>query len=199
LDAVQHNVSGLASEKGLFREASALYELGIFDRCQEKLHRLLGSYPNNKNAALVLKRVEARLLEQQSGKYDFRQLYKQAKQRPPLMDCATYSSAVEVRESPGRGRGLFTTRKVRAGELLLCEKAFAYSFEAADTEADHSQTLRSFGVQELDVDCTARLVAQITQKLYHDPQSSAAFADLYHGDFRTAPVSEVDGLPVVDS
>ncbi len=50
------------------------------------------------------------------------------------VDCATYSGPVEVRESlPGRGRGLFTTRKVTAGELL-CEKAFEYASAGANAQ-----------------------------------------------------------------
>jgi hypothetical protein len=59
--------------------------------------------------------------------YDFETISKEvSKVRPPHLDHATFVGLVEVKTSPGRGRGLFTTKAVKAGELLLCEKAFAH-------------------------------------------------------------------------
>ncbi|KAH8753102.1 hypothetical protein F5883DRAFT_691147 [Diaporthe sp. PMI_573] len=122
------------TEKGLFREASALYELAKYDQCLDRLWALNTAYPDN-SAMPMIHRAQARLEEQQTGKYDFRRMYKQAKATPPLIDCATYTAPVEIRNSPGKGRGLFTTKKVLAGEMLLCEKAFGHlhhgNYEAA--------------------------------------------------------------------
>lgn len=198
-DAVRGSRPGLASEKGLFREARALYELGEFGRCMERLNQLLESHPGNEDAQKELIRAKTRLDEQQSGKYAFGQLYKQARRTPPLLDFATYSLVVEVRKLPGRGRGLFTTRAVSAGEMLLCEKAFAYSYAGGDDAADQTQVLINLSTKRMTVGGQARLLTQIIQKLYHNPQLSSAFKDLHPGDYKAVGASETDGNPVVDS
>lgn len=52
----------------------------------------------------------------------------------------------------GRGYGLFTTTSVKAGDLLLCEKAFAYLGGSTETMLDEAQ-----------------LVLLIVQKLRQNP------------------------------
>ena len=41
------------------------------------------------------------MAEQESGKHDFKAMYKATKLRPPKVDAATYKGPVEVRESAG--------------------------------------------------------------------------------------------------
>ncbi|KAF7554291.1 hypothetical protein G7Z17_g3039 [Cylindrodendrum hubeiense] len=199
LDAALGSDADLPSEKGLFREARAHYELKNFSLCMERLQMLAESHPENRAVKPEIDRCTARLHEQQSGEYDFPRMYKQAKLTPPLIDCATFSANVEVRQSPGRGRGLFTTKPVSAGQLLLCEKAFAYSY-AGDDQPEKSQTiLMNLSTNKIIIGGQADLLKQIVQKIYHSPQSSHSFCDLHHGDYATAAVSESDGAPVVDS
>ena len=127
-------------------------------------------------------------------------MYKQAKATPPLIDCATYSAPVEVRESPGRGRGLFTTREVTAGELLVCEKAFGYSFVSKDTAGgSRLVTLMNLVTKNAVMGGQASLLTQLVQKMYHDPEAAQAFTKLHHGDYQPVTVAEVDEKPVVDS
>jgi hypothetical protein len=162
-----------------------------------KLQLLAESYPDNKAVRSEMKRVKARLNEQQKGEYNFGQMYKQARMDPPLIDCADFSVPVEVRTSPGRGQGLFTTKAVSAGDLLLCEKAFAYSHVHEDD--DSTNLLMNLETQRMIVGGQAILLSQIVQKLFHSPESSCAFLDLHHGDYKPVTVSECDGAPVVDS
>lgn len=198
-DATRGSDTALLSEKRLFREARALYELGDFGRCLEKLQILAASHPENGAVRPEMDRVRARLHEQQTGEYAFRQMYRQAKLTPPLVDCATFSTAVEVRQSPARGRGLFTTMPVSAGQLLVCEKAFAYSYAGDDQPPSRQNVLMSLSTKRMTVGGQAHLLTQIVQKLYHSPQLSHLFGDLYCGDYTAVPVSESDGYPVVDS
>ncbi|KND88680.1 Protein unc-45 [Tolypocladium ophioglossoides CBS 100239] len=198
-DATKCSDSALPSEKRLFREARALYELGSFEQCLEKLQMLAGSYPENVAMKPEMSRVKARLHEQQTGEYAFRKMYKQARLTPPLVDCATFSAPVEVRQSPGRGRGLFTTMPVSAGQLLVCEKAFAYSYAGDDQPAKRLNVLMNLSTKSMIMGGQAHLLTQIVQKLYHNSQLSPLFGDLHHGDYATVSVSESDGFPVVDS
>lgn len=141
----------------------------------------------------MIERAQARLQEQQTGQYDFRHMYKQAEATPPLIDCATYNMPVEIRDSPRNGRGVFVTKKVLAGEMLVCEKAFGYICGGKDSAYGNKMT------DSEDLHMQAHLCAQISQKLFHNIEEARSFGDLHHGDFKTVPVYEVDGKPVVDS
>ncbi|KAF4455900.1 TPR domain [Fusarium albosuccineum] len=198
-DAFEGTDSQSPSERALFREARASYETGAFERCLEKLQELSGSYPENKAASSELHRVKARLKEQQSGEYSFINMYKQAKMSPPVIDCATFSRPVEIRQSPGRGRGLFTTRPVSAGELLLCEKAFAYIWAGDDESTKRINILMNLVTKRMVMGGQALLLTEIVQKLYHGSQLSREFENLHHANYQNVVVAECDGVSVVDS
>ncbi|KAF3067402.1 Protein unc-45 like protein B [Daldinia childiae] len=188
-------------EKALFREAKALYTLGKFGSCLEKLMTLVRSNPKNSGAWAEIKRVKQRLREEEKGSYQFNNMYKQAEDTPPLIDCATYVGSVAVRDSPGRGKGLFTTKVVKAGELLLCEKAFAYSYAGNDSNVGKSNTtvLMNWHTNIMSMGGQANLITQIVQKLYRNHDGGKVFTELYHGDYTPVAISEVDGAPVVDT
>ncbi|RSL56213.1 hypothetical protein CEP54_008928 [Fusarium duplospermum] len=196
-DAAHGHDPAAPTEKSLFREARALYELRNFDQSMAKLKLLAESYPENKAVGPEMKRVMARIKEQQNGKYSFKQMYKQSKMNPPLIDCADFSAPVEVRTSPGRGQGLFTTKAVSAGDLLVCEKAFAYSHVKEDDESVN--LMLNLETNKMIVGGQANLLPQVVQKLFHNPEMTRGFFDLHHGDYQPVTVTECDGAPVVDS
>lgn len=161
-------------------EAEHLYALGRFRECSEVLKIICKEHPENKQAKTELTRTIFRLLEQQRGGYNFKTLYSEvATIRPPQLDHATYIGSVEVRESPGKDRGLFTTAKVKAGDLLVCEKAFSYSY------SDYSSGTKT-ALREITI-----------RKLTGNPHLIPLFASVYHSSYQ--PVLEVDGKPFVDT
>ncbi|KAI8724149.1 hypothetical protein NCS52_00272600 [Fusarium sp. LHS14.1] len=196
-DAIRGHDPAAPTETSLFRLARALYELGDFAQCKAKLELLIESYPENKAVGLEMKRVKARLNERQKGEYNFTQMYKQARMNPPLIDCADFTSLVEVRSSLGRGQGLFTTKAVSAGGMLLCEKAFAYSH--VHERGDSTNLLINLDTQRMTLGGQATLLSQIMQKLYHNPETSRGFLELHHGNYHPVTISECDGAPVVDA
>ena len=159
-------------------------------------------YPNLVEAKRELTRAINRLAEQESGRYRFKQLYMEAnKLRPPHLDHCTYVGPLSIRPSGPRGRGLFTTGAVKAGDLLLCEKAFAHAF--VDTaKAEHNLDVTLLINAETDsvtMGTQGDLLRMIVQKLYRNPSLAAAITDLHHGVYKPVDVSEVDGTPVVDT
>ncbi|KAJ8129663.1 hypothetical protein O1611_g3966 [Lasiodiplodia mahajangana] len=201
-DALNATKGGRLAEKGLFREARALYELGRFTESVEKWRMLTQSYPQNTDARKELKRCEERVKEAETGAYDFAAMYKQAKATPPIIDCATYKGPVAVREVHGcGGSGLFTTKPVKAGDLLLCEKAFAYCYADKDDPIGrrNMRILLQLDTKRVKRGGQAHLLTDIVQKLYHSPQASEGFRALYHGDYPAVTVTETDGKPVVDT
>ena len=148
-----------------------------------------------------IKRVRQRLREEETGWYQFDSMYRQAVATPPLVDCATYIGPVAVRNSAGRGKGLFTTQPVKAGELLLCEKAFAYCYAGDDSSIRRSNTtiLMDLSTDTMCIGGQAHLITHVVQKIYHNPASAEVFTDLHHGDYTPVETREVDGAPVVDT
>ncbi|GLA27457.1 hypothetical protein AnigIFM63326_004664 [Aspergillus niger] len=190
-----------SSEKALFRKSQALYHLARFEESCKVHQVLFATFPNNTTAKLEFNRATARLAEERTGKYPFKNLQREAKKRcPPLLDRGSYIGPVSVRPTESRGRGLFTTEAVRAGDLLFCEKAFAHAFHDEVAGASGSVSiLMNPETNTITVGTQADLIALIAQKLYKNPSLRSKFTDLYHGSYHPVEVAEVDGTPVVDT
>ncbi|KAM3532396.1 hypothetical protein NHJ13051_000382 [Beauveria bassiana] len=178
-------------------QLAALYELGYFGRCLERLEYFTGKYPKNHDAKSEMSRVKARLREKIDGAYSFASMYKQASQDSALIDCATFSEPVEVRESHGKGRGLFTVKAVKAGDLLLCEKAFVY--KQCDVNSGRLSILMDVREKRGFAGGQAEILTQAIQNLYHNPEYSRPFLQLHRGDYKAVRRQRADGNPVVDS
>ncbi|EMD66047.1 hypothetical protein COCSADRAFT_86951 [Bipolaris sorokiniana ND90Pr] len=189
------------SEKTLFRAAEALYHLARFEECRSVLETLCKKFPHNEQAVTVLHRARGRCTESSSGAFDFKLLQAKAKKhRPPHMDHATYMGPVEVRETGSKGRGLFATKSMKVGDLILCEKAFAHAYIDEVSRSNASVTfLMNVETERGFLGGQADLIRLIVQKLYSNPSTTSEFTNLYHGDYKAVDVSFVDGKPVVDT
>lgn len=184
------------NEMALFRAADALYSLGNFDECCQVLKLLLTKFPHKREASVALDRAQSRSLEQKTGVYDFKQLQAEATRlRPPHLDHATYIGPVEIRQTESKGRGLFVTKPVKAGDLLLCEKAFghAHADEGGSMVMINVSTNQGFRGAQVD------LINLIVRKLYRIPSLAPAFTTLYHGTYKAVSTPKVDGEPIVDT
>jgi tetratricopeptide (TPR) repeat protein len=188
-------------EKALFRAAEALYFLGRFKESIGVLEKLHTSFPENQQALTVLERAQKRHIEESTGVYDFKLLQREAKKlRPPHLDHATYIGAIEIRKSAAKGRGLFVTRAVKAGDLLLCEKAFTYAYAPESGDAKSNMTLLlNIETEQGFMGGQADLVRITAQKLYCNPSVAPAFTALHHGTYKPASALSVDGKPIVDT
>lgn len=192
------------SEKALYRAGKALYGLGRFSQCCEILKTLCEKYPKNLAAEKDLAQVRLRLVEQQCGTYDFEAIYKEvATARPPHLDHATFIGPVVVKKSQGRGRGLFTTKAVEPGELLLCEKAFAHCYAGSSEEASKGcskiSVLMNIHTNLVTMGTQGDLITAIVQKLWRNPSLLSEFVTLHHGSQEPVCATEVDGKPVIDT
>ncbi|KAL8936569.1 MAG: hypothetical protein Q9211_004123 [Gyalolechia sp. 1 TL-2023] len=193
------------NEKAMFRAAEALYNLERFSECCQVLELLRSNFPHNSQVAVILDLAQSRSLEQETGVYNFKKLQAQAKKlRPPHLDHATYIGPVEIRDTESRGRGLFVTKDVKAGDLLLCEKAFSHAFVnegSGDGDASSSK-IRLLLKPETDqafMGAQPDLLKLTVQKLYRNPSVAPAFIALYHGSYQGANTSTADGEPIVDT
>ncbi|KAJ8116080.1 hypothetical protein OPT61_g2413 [Boeremia exigua] len=187
------------SEKALFRAADALYQLQRFSEGVQILETLINNFPDNTKAKEVLRDTRNRCAEQTNGDYDFKRLQAAAKgRRPPTLGHATYTGPIEVRPVANKGRGMFVTKPVRAGDLLLCEQAFSHAW-IDDREQSDSTFLLSIETGRGFAGGQADLITKTVQKLYRNPSLGRKFRDLYHGDYKPVESDMVDGRPIVDT
>ncbi|KAH6687773.1 TPR domain protein [Plectosphaerella plurivora] len=202
LDAQKAGEILAPSERSLFRESRALYALGDFAKALEKLEAIKTSFSATMSPQIrvEIERAKTRLHEQRTGEYDFKRMYKQAEKTPPVIDCANYT-IVEIRPSPGRGKGVFTNVPVKAGQILLCEKALAYVFVDEFTPGTVAYRVHEpSGEHKGSIGGIARIISQSLQKMHNDPKAKAVFDGLYRGDETWGPFGfEVDGHPVTHS
>lgn len=190
-DAGDFSVEAVNTEKGLYRAARSLYELGRVRESHNVFRSLLKVYPSNEAARKELRRTEDRLREQDHGLYDFLAMHKAAVERaPPCLDVANFTGPVTIKMTEGRGRGMFTTRDMTAGELLLCEKAFSYSFfDSSSSSMLSARTLKG---------TPGDLVTKAVHQLHRTPLIST-MTSLYHDGYESVNEKEADGMPIVDT
>lgn len=185
------------NEKALFREAKALYLARRFEESKSRLITHLKLYPGNKEAKETLLKVYRRIQEQ-SGKYNFeemRMLTSNKQTGPVKLDCADFVGPVYLQDTSDSGRGLFATRDVKFGELLLCSKAFHVCYP----ETDGTSVIMDLIENQIQVSSGSQLTSGIVQKLYNNPSTSKKFLELFSGNYERVQQNEVDGIPVVDT
>ncbi|RPA91728.1 hypothetical protein L873DRAFT_1751528 [Choiromyces venosus 120613-1] len=186
--------------KALYRSAVSCYEDGDYESAKARLVKLLKECPENKNAKDRLLRTFRRLREQRSGEYEFAKMRNEVKEwgnKKGKLDCAEYVGPVRVGHAGSKGRGLFTTRDVKFGELLLCSKAFKVCHKEA--EGARLAILFNFKTKNGQSGTHSQLVQELIQILYHNPKKAKRFYELTSGDYERVKGEMVDGLPIVDS
>lgn len=111
---------------------------------------------------------------------------------PHCLDTATYEKPVDIRVTENRGRGLFSMKDIAAGDLLLCEKAFSYSFlenPSTTSLANENAFKRS----------NRALLTSTIHQLLRNPSFYPTLASLYHRTYKPAKEKVVDGMPVIDT
>ena len=187
-------------QKARFRKAEALYCLQRYRDCCEALKELCLEYPDNTAAKSLFTRAISRLAEHTNGKYLFKRLHSGAAElRPPHLDHATYMGPVSIQASRSRGRGLFTTKAVKAGDLLFCEKAFAHAFIDKEEGRSADMTLLIDSENGGTVGAQSDLINMTVQKLYRNPSLMSTITGLHHGLYQPVHATQVDGKPVVDT
>lgn len=119
--------------KAAGRAARACCGLGKYDEAID-FTRLL---PDDKDLADIARKCQQRKRERARGEYNWLELYRRSQQLPYRPDIADYQGPVEIRQSTtleGQ-RGMFVTRDVQAGELLVSMISLFFA-SASDKRAD---------------------------------------------------------------
>ena len=205
------------NEKALLRKSRAFYGLGDYAAAEAVLLDLKQVEPNHPNLKGDFAKCTKRRQEERDGLYDFEAMLKEAtKKHPkPYMDRATYSNPAMQRKAcqeEGKGRGMFATRDIEVGELLMVEKAFATVFDeeipsTSGETPDQPVVDPKTGLTSIKSVRAMQegLLEIVIKNLERDPSKIGKFARLYPGPHiheEVEPDSLYDDgspIPIIDS
>ena len=151
------------------------------------LNTLLTLDPLNVTGKLLLEKCKQRIAESR-GEFDFARIRKLLEGRPKtFLDIADYIGPLKV-VSGEYGKGLYTIRDVKSGELLLVSKALQFIY-LSDGDLENEEKLL-----KMKEDC----IAEVAERLNNERKLETAFFELWTGKEGIEP-KVVDGGYVLDS
>lgn len=183
--------------KSYFRAGRAQYQLGDFCTAKEYLHRALSFDPTDKTVIAEIARTEQRIVEELSGDFDFAAMAQSATFSHRKLDHATFTSNTRIGSAGKRGRGLFATKDIKHGGLVMVEKAFCAVF--GDEIGKVHSCLININTDRIEYGTHAERHCEIIDKMRRNPKQASKFLDLFDGgNFKGKQVIRVDGDVVVD-
>lgn len=112
--------------KSIYRKVKSLFGLELYKDGMAFLEKIeIGSMPQTDAKIIndLVAKGKCYISQSENGDYQWDSIYEG---QSVYHDMADYTNAVVVKETPTKGRGLFATKMIKAGELVLASKAFAY-------------------------------------------------------------------------
>lgn len=198
------------NRKSLYRAGRAYYDMGAFTQAKDYLEQALALDPADAHVSAELVRTVKRLLEQETGAYNFAAMGAAASARKRLQDGLDHASFVrntKVASAGHRGRGLFATKDIKHGDVVFVEKAFYIAYRNEDEQnyallLDVNNSIGSAGRH------AERLYGSI-DKIRWNPALANKYFDLFagpkyqHDDEHEEKTKEkvpiVDGCAIIDT
>ncbi|GAA6041925.1 hypothetical protein JCM8097_000225 [Rhodosporidiobolus ruineniae] len=165
--------------KAKLRLARALEGLRLLDKASAAYSAVLEVDSSSEEGKEGKKRVVKMRHETETGEYDWRELASVVGPEGRDLEMGDYVGPIEVVEMEGKGggRGVVATRDVKAGDLLLVEKAFAVDYPDPDRLVlDFKLQHGSLG-EHLDYP----LACSIASRILDDPSTAELVYGLYGG------------------
>ena len=184
----------------IFYKVGALYNLRKFDDARTVCERLVALDPSNLEATILLNSTRERCHESSSGDFNFEEMWEDAEgQKRPNLKYADYIGPVEVRKCKDstKGRGMFATRDIAQGELLVCEKALVVTYADTEPRQLFSDVRTGMWLSQPE----AAMFPKVMQKIYDNPTLARPFLDLYSHDVEhpKRPFTMTkEGTPIID-
>ncbi|KAF8866308.1 SET domain-containing protein [Acephala macrosclerotiorum] len=119
------------------------------------------------------------------------------------LDHADFLSNTEIRQSPGKGRGLFATRDIKRREIVMVEKACCMPdlYTSDQDRGEEELRMWNFNINsKTQRPAQATLFLELLKEAYEDPAAAKRIFNFDGGYIRSGREGEViDGVPVVDS
>ncbi|KAH8661654.1 hypothetical protein BGZ60DRAFT_530604 [Tricladium varicosporioides] len=201
-DALSSCSGATSDSKAYYTAGRASYELRNYAESKEYFEKSLELCPRDSKTRKDYNRSLARIEEQDNGNYDFTKMILSLSNDHVSLDHADFTKNTEVKMTEHAGRGLFASRDIGAGEIVLCEKAFCLpDYYTGDGDVnnmvlynfnDHSRTQKP-------AHCAVYL--QLVQHLYKNPHLTGRLFDLDAGTYLKSGKEGniVDGVPIIDA
>lgn len=172
----------LNNEKAYFRMGRSQYSMQKYEKAKIYFEKCLLLNKDNKDAKLELDKTNQRLIEAQTGNYDFETLLEQYLQKECLyFDVADFkSSKISVVDIPNKSKGVIANQDIKKGELLVVSKAVSASFK--------QKTVKNFLVKtnlirkRITNNDQCENYSNIVYKMQSDPDIAKEVYSLYGGD-----------------
>lgn len=184
------------NSKAYFRAGRAAYELRRFQQAEDCFSKAQSLAPTDKDAQRELDRIGERIREQLTGNFDFAKMSGSVSKKHNRLDHADFLSNIEIRDAGSHGNGLFASRNIGAGELILCEKACCVAFDS-DRARPNFTILDAKSHRQL-TGTQALLFFGLVGKLLHAPADARCFFNIYDAGypFKTPTEPIDDSVPV---
>jgi hypothetical protein len=168
--------------KALFRRSLALERMERLDEADfsyEETVRWTGQTTGTSVEGLA--RCRKKVQHTEGGKFSMDAVFYEARtpQRDPRLDVGRYQGSIILSDLPNRGggRGMVATRDIKAGELLLAEKAYAVVYPGGDTV----RLGMDFKRGEVYTTPKVKLVSAVVRNLLDRPLLARQLYSLYAG------------------
>jgi SET domain len=189
--------------RALFRQASAAYQLRCFSEAESLFNRGLTPAGSDAKGQVLAKefseclaRTSQRLRERDTGAYDFQTMFSDVITGGPnaQIDVADFVGPVEIRSSAGRGRGLYATRDVAAGELLFVSKAVSVGSKKDPEIKNMVMFIYNLAIDRLK-DATHYLkTTRMVHSCIDNPAFYSTICQLYDGNPPSSPSTPPLGI-----
>ncbi|KAF3763370.1 hypothetical protein M406DRAFT_73986 [Cryphonectria parasitica EP155] len=183
--------------KSLFRAGRAYYELAEFTLARSFFEQAEALGIEDENVHAELDRTKKRLLEQEKGEYDFVEMAASPTFSHTELDHASFLSNTKIDLAGSHGRGLFATKDIKHGEIVMVEKAFCAAMESntsktSDLLVDTNTHFSTFGTH-------SRLLFRTVEKLRWNHKLANKYLDLYAGpSYKKKEARIVDDTVIID-
>ncbi|KAF7192172.1 Serine/threonine-protein phosphatase 5 [Pseudocercospora fuligena] len=184
------------NSKAYYRAGCASYHLRDYTAARASFEAARKLKANDVDTERKYKRTISRILEQQTGKYDLLRMSETGSGKIGRLDHASYSAKVEVKDSVGRGKGLFAKQKMKAGELIMVEKAYCAAFD--DDEGYSMSLTLDLNTNTVATGPHAALLTQLVQHSICNPVQGAEFLSLHDSGYEPKSGALVDNGVAID-
>lgn len=168
--------------KCIYRKSKAFFGMTLYTDALEFLNMFPLSEMHENNRKVIndlLIEVKSLMAQSQDGDYPWMKICKsRVENSKDNFEFAEFKGPVIVKNTESKGRGLFATEMIKAGQLILASKAFAFVVDETPNEIHFNVNTSTNCISDKT---RTQLVSSIAHILKENPEKCAELYSLYAG------------------